>query len=97
NRSFRAWQERLRVVMYQWEQTQRDEGALLRGAVQEEISKPQPDKDEVGEALNRALKYAKKAKGFASVFEKLQPHLTKTTAWLGENWHKLLSFVSLTT
>ena len=64
---------------------------------QEELDKPQPDKDEVGEALNRALKYAKKAEGFASVFEKLQPHLTKTTAWLGENWHKLLSFVSLTT
>ena len=32
DRSFRAWQDRLRSVMYQWEQTQRDEGALLRGA-----------------------------------------------------------------
>ncbi len=32
DRNFRAWQERLRSVMYQWEQTQRDEGALLRGA-----------------------------------------------------------------
>ncbi|MEH1884517.1 nSTAND1 domain-containing NTPase, partial [Nostoc sp.] len=32
NRVFRAWQERLRAEMYQWEQTQRDEGALLRGA-----------------------------------------------------------------
>ncbi len=32
DRVFRAWQERLRVRMYQWEQTQRDEGALLRGA-----------------------------------------------------------------
>jgi WD40 repeat protein len=31
DRSFRAWQDRLRSVMYQWEQTQRDEGALLRG------------------------------------------------------------------
>ena len=63
---------------------------------QEEIKKPQPDKDEVGEALNRALKYAKKAEGFASVVEKLQPHLTKTTAWLGDNWHKLLGLVGLT-
>ncbi|NJO61997.1 MAG: CHAT domain-containing protein, partial [Richelia sp. RM2_1_2] len=51
---------------------------------------------EVGEALNRALKYAKKAEGFASVVEKLQPHLAKTTAWLGDNWHKLLGFVGLT-
>ena len=32
DRDFRAWQERLRVGMYQWEEMQRDEGALLRGA-----------------------------------------------------------------
>jgi len=63
---------------------------------QEELNKAQPDKNEVGEALNRALKYAKKAEGFAGAIEKLQPRLNKTTAWLGENWHKLLDFVSLT-
>ena len=32
DREFRAWQERLRVGMYQWEEMQRDKGALLRGA-----------------------------------------------------------------
>ena len=32
DRNFRAWQERLRASMYQWEQVQKDEGALLRGA-----------------------------------------------------------------
>ena len=32
DREFRAWQERLRVGMYQWEEMQRDEGILLRGA-----------------------------------------------------------------
>jgi len=62
---------------------------------QEEINKPQPDKDEVGEALNRALKYAKKAEGFAGAIEKLQPRLSKITAWLGDNWHKLLGLVGL--
>ena len=31
DRLFRAWQERLRAAMHQWEETQRDEGALLRG------------------------------------------------------------------
>ncbi len=63
---------------------------------QEELNKAQPDKDEVGDALNRALKYAKKAEGFASAMDKLQPHLTKTITWLGEKWHKLLSLVNLT-
>ncbi len=58
---------------------------------QEELNKLQPDKNEVGKALDRALDYAKKAEGFASVVEKIKPHMTKATAWLGENWHKLLS------
>ncbi|MBR8836836.1 MAG: CHAT domain-containing protein [Stigonema ocellatum SAG 48.90 = DSM 106950] len=62
----------------------------------DEINKPQPDKNEVGKALDRAFDYAQKAVGFASAIEKLQPHLTKTVAWLGESWHKLLSIVHLT-
>jgi len=33
DRTFRAWQERLRSVMRQWEGSQRDDGALLRGTV----------------------------------------------------------------
>jgi hypothetical protein len=64
---------------------------------QEEVNKLQPDKNEVGKALDRAFDYAKKAEGFIHVAEKLKPHLTKTTAWLGENWYKLLSTVGLTT
>jgi WD40 repeat protein len=32
DRVFRAWQERLRGAMRQWEETQQDEGSLLRGA-----------------------------------------------------------------
>ena len=56
----------------------------------EEFNKPQPDKTEVGKALERAFDYAQKAIGFASVIEKLNPHLNKTVAWLGTDWHKLL-------
>ncbi len=32
DRAFRTWQERLRVALRQWEMTEGDEGALLRGA-----------------------------------------------------------------
>ena len=32
DRDFRAWQERLRTAMNQWEDTKQDQGALLRGA-----------------------------------------------------------------
>ncbi len=63
---------------------------------QEELNKPQADKNEVGKALERAFDYAKKAEGFASAIAKLQPHLTKITAWLGANWHGLLNMLGLT-
>ncbi len=33
DREFRAWQERLRTAMHQWEQSGHDEGALLRGTL----------------------------------------------------------------
>ncbi len=62
---------------------------------EEEINKSQPDKNEVGKALDRAFDYALKAQGFASVNEKLKPHLTRIVAWLGDDWHKLLRIVGL--
>jgi tetratricopeptide (TPR) repeat protein len=39
DRSFRAWQERLRSTIKQWGEKQRDEGVLLRGAVLKEAEK----------------------------------------------------------
>lgn len=64
--------------------------------VEEELEKAeQLDKDEVGKALDRALSYAQKANGFAETVDKLCPHIRKITAWLGQNWHRLLSVVGL--
>lgn len=60
--------------------------------IEEELDKPAPDKNEVGQALERALNYAKKAEAFTTVTEKLQHHLTNTVTWLGENWYKLLKY-----
>jgi hypothetical protein len=63
---------------------------------QEESAKPSPDKQEVGKALSRALEYAQKAAGFADVLVKLQPHVVAAVAWLGSQWHPLLTAVGLT-
>lgn len=62
---------------------------------EEELKKPEPDKDEVGQALERALNYATTANGFAEAIDKLRPHVEKTAGWLGENWHKILAAVGL--
>ncbi|EAZ92641.1 hypothetical protein [Crocosphaera chwakensis] len=63
---------------------------------EEELQKPQPDKDEVGQALERAVKYAEKANGFAEAITKLKPHLTSAVGWLGKNWASILTKVGLT-
>ncbi|HEY9695855.1 MAG TPA: CHAT domain-containing protein [Trichocoleus sp.] len=61
----------------------------------EELKKPDPSKDEVGKALDRAMTYAQKANGFAEAIDKLRPHVEKAAAWLGGNWYKLLTLVHL--
>jgi len=61
----------------------------------EELAKQKPEKDEVGKALDRALDYAKKAKGFANIVETLRPPIMRAASWLGENWHKILAVVGL--
>jgi len=60
-----------------------------------ELKKPQPDKAEVGGAIERALKYAKQAAGYAELVEKLKPQIINAAAWLGSNWHSLLGYVGL--
>ncbi len=63
---------------------------------EEEAAKPDPDKDEVGGALERAVKYATGASDFGEQVEKLQPKITALVSWLGSNWHKILAVVGLT-
>lgn len=62
---------------------------------EDELKKPQPNKDEVGKAVDRALDYAKKADGFTEAIEKIKPRVEKAAAWLGENWYKILGVVNL--
>ncbi len=53
---------------------------------EEELSNPEPNKDEVGKALDRALEYAGKADEFNTILDKLKPHVLSVSTWLGANW-----------
>ena len=89
--------------------TLKELGALLRQLRSEEmpfmesaleeaehhLAKPEPDKDRIGQALDRALDYASTAEGFVDTVSKLVPHVKGACAWLGKNWYKLLGFVGL--
>jgi len=63
---------------------------------QDEVVKSEPNRDEVGDALERALKYAGQTEGFAEAVAGIQKHVTGVVSWLGSNWHKLLPIVGLT-
>lgn len=65
--------------------------------IHDELSKPEPDKHEVGKALERVFSYATKAEGFLDSISKLKTHIMRVVAWLGPNWHKILSILHLTT
>ncbi len=60
----------------------------------EEMDNPEPDKDEVGKALDRALEYAGKADKFGSILDKLKPHVLSISAWLGTNWPHVAGVLS---
>jgi hypothetical protein len=61
----------------------------------EEIAKPEPDKEEVGGALERVVKYAKAADDFGEHAEKLLPRLAALTSWLGPAGRGLLNMIGL--
>jgi hypothetical protein len=62
---------------------------------EDEVKKEKPDKDEVGGAIERAVKYAKGASDFGEQVEKLAPKLKAVCGWLGQNWHKLLAVAGI--
>lgn len=74
-----------------------DRGKLDRALedATDEAEKPEPDKEEVGGALERVVKYAKAADDFGDHAEKLLPRLAALAAWLGPVGHSLLSMIGL--
>jgi hypothetical protein len=85
----------LRAILVTLKST--DAGKLGRALddAEEEAKKPNPDKQEVGSALERALKVATKASDFAESGVKLAPYVKGAVAWLGANWVHLLPMVGL--
>ena len=74
-----------------------DQGKLDRALqdAEEEAAKPEPDKDEIGGAIERAVKYAKGANEFGETVEKLAPRLAAVASWLGSNWVKILAMAGI--
>ena len=62
-----------------------DRGKLDRAVEDavDETAKPEPNKEEVGGALERVAKYAKAADDFGEHAEKLLPRLVALGSWLG--------------
>ena len=76
-----------------------DKGKLDRALqdAEEEAKKPEPDKDEIGSALERVVRYAKGASDFGEHVEKLAPRIAALAAWLGTSGVKLLADAGLNT
>jgi len=50
---------------------------------EDDATRDDPDRDEVGKALDRAVEYASKTAGFLDVVDTLRPHLLNVAGWLG--------------
>ncbi len=74
-----------------------DQKKIARAAEdgEDEIAKPEPDKEEVGGSVDRMLKYASQAEGFAGIADSIGSHVTNIVGWLGSNWSSLLKVVGL--
>jgi flagellin-like hook-associated protein FlgL len=66
---------------------QRVENALTEA--EQELKRTNPDRDEVGVALERAISYAKRATKFSATVAALKPHIERAATWLGTNWDSL--------
>lgn len=63
--------------------------------LEEEASKPEPDKSVVATTLETGLTYAQNLSGFTEAIGKLQPHVEAAAGWLGKHGYKLLPLVGL--
>ena len=74
-----------------------DQGKIDRALqdAEEEARKAEPDKDEIGSAVERAVKYAKGASDFGENVGKIADQLAPVVSWLGNNWTGILSIAGI--
>ena len=63
--------------------------------LEQESSKPEPNKNVVATTLETGLTYAQNLSGFAEAIDKLRPHVEAAAGWLGKQGYKLLPLVGL--
>jgi len=61
----------------------------------DEAGRDDPNKDDIGAALEGALKYAQRANEFSEVAEELIPRITQVCGWLGKVGAPLLGLLGL--
>jgi hypothetical protein len=65
----------------------------LLDEAENEATKIEPDRQSIGNALQRVANYAGGAAGFGYLVEKLLPHVRNAVAWLGANWYDILKSI----
>jgi hypothetical protein len=73
---------------------QRVPDRAMQDAVEETV-KPEPDREEVGGAVERVVKYAKVADDFVEHTEKIVPRLAALASWLGPAGRALLNMLGV--
>lgn len=58
--------------------------------ITDELQNPEPDKDEIGEALERVLKYIEKTDAFIDEATKIYKPIKNIVSWLGDSWLRIL-------
>ena len=85
----------LKTILTELETPERKKIVNAFSDAEAELEKAEPDKSEIGKALERALDYGGKLEKFSSLSNKLKPHVVNAAGWLGEYGAKLLAAIGL--
>lgn len=73
----------LRAELLALDTSEKDEAAHALDEAERQLARPEPDREEVGGRIKRALGFAKQASDFSDHLGKIQALVTKAAGWLG--------------